>query len=139
MVTASLTCARIFPGLTTVKLKADIFDGPQIPLLIRDPEFENSMNEVELEAWKAFVLVVKNFLGNNKSRNFAELVNNMLTAFRNLGCNMSVKMHYLFSHMDRFPENLGSMSDEQGWGDIASGSKRDGGQVSGSLGRSHDG
>ena len=24
------------------------------------------------------------------------------------------KIHYLFSHMDRFPENLGAMSDEQG-------------------------
>ena len=103
-----------FPGLTIEKLKAGIFDGPQLCKLIRDPEFENSMNEVELEAWKAFVLVVKNFLGNNKARNYAELVANMLTAFRNLGCNMSIKMHYLFSHMDRFPENLGSMSDEQG-------------------------
>ena len=48
------------------------------------------MNEVELEAWNEFVLVVKNFLGNNKDRNYAELVNNMLTAFRNLGCNMIV-------------------------------------------------
>ena len=103
-----------FPGLTMEKLKAGIFDGPQIRQLIRDPEFENSMNEVELEAWKAFVLVVKNFLGNNKARNYAELVNNMLTAFRNLGCNMSVKMNYLFLHMNRFPENLGSMSDERG-------------------------
>ena len=100
-----------FPGLTMEKLKAGIFDSSQIRQLIRDPEFENSMNEVELEAWKAFALVVKNFLGNNKARNYAKLVNNMLTAFRNLGCNMSVKMHYLFSHMDRFPENLGSMSD----------------------------
>ena len=72
------------------------------------------MNEVELEGWKAFVLVVNNFLGNNMARNYEELVNNMLTAFRNLGCNMSVKMHYQFSHMDRFSENLGSMSDEQG-------------------------
>ena len=72
------------------------------------------MNEVELEAWKAFVLVVKNVLGNNKARNYAELVANMLIALRNPGCNMSIKMHYLFSHMDRFPENLGSMSDEQG-------------------------
>ena len=72
------------------------------------------MKEVELEAWKAFVLVVKNFLGNNKARNYTELVNNMLTAFRNLGCNMSIKMHYLFSHMDRFPENLGLKSDELG-------------------------
>ncbi|CAM1301858.1 Uncharacterised protein r2_g1166 [Pycnogonum litorale] len=96
------------------KLKADIFDGPQTRQLIRNPEFENSMNEVELEAWKAFVLVVKNFLGNNKAGNYTELVTNMLTAFRNLGCNMSIKMHYLESHMDRFPENLGSMSDKQG-------------------------
>lgn len=49
-----------FPGLTIEKLKAGIFDCSQIRQLIRDPEFENSMNEVELEAWKAFVLVVKN-------------------------------------------------------------------------------
>ena len=37
-----------------------------------------------------------------------------LITFRNLGCKMSVKMHNLFSLMDRFPENPGSMSDEQG-------------------------
>ena len=102
-----------FPGLTMEKLKAGIFDGPQIRQLIRDPEFENSMNENELEAWKAFVLVVKNFLGKNNARNYAELVNNMLAAFRNLGCNMTVKMHYLFPDLDRLSENLGSMSDEQ--------------------------
>ena len=96
------------------------------------------MNGVELEAWKAFVLVVKNFLGNNNARNYAEQVNNMLTAFRNLGCNMGIKLHYLFSHMDRFPENLGSMSDEQG-GEISSGPERDGDQVSELLGRSQDG
>ena len=55
-----------FPGLTMEKLKAGIFDSPQIRLIIRDPEFEKSMNEVELEAWKIFVLAVKKFLGNNK-------------------------------------------------------------------------
>ena len=65
---------QAFPRLTMEKLKAGIFDGPQIRLLIRDPEFENSMNEVELEVWKAFVLAVKNFLGIIKARNFAELV-----------------------------------------------------------------
>ena len=101
---------QTFPGLTLEKLKAGIFDGPQIRQLIRDPEFENSMNEVELEVWMAFFRVVKNFLGNNEARNYAELVNYMLTFFRNLG----VKMHNLFSHMDQFPENLGSMSDDQG-------------------------
>ena len=81
-----------FPGLTKEKLKAGMLDSPQIRRFSRDLEFKNSMNKVELEAWKAHVLVVKNFLGNNKARNYAELVNKMLTVFRNLGCNMSVKM-----------------------------------------------
>ena len=95
-------------------LKAGIFDGPQIRELIRDAKLGNSINKVKLEEWKAFVLVVKNFLGNNKDSNYTELVTNSLTDYRNLGCNMSIKMHYLFSPMDRFPEDLVSMSDEQG-------------------------
>ena len=119
------------------KLKAGIFDGLQIRLLIRDPEFENSMNQVELEAWKAFVLVVKNFLGNNKARNYAELVNNMLSAFRNMGCNMSIKMHYLFSHMDQVSWEPG-FNEWRAGGEIPSGPERDGDQVSVSLGCSHD-
>lgn len=102
------------PGLTTEKLKAGISDGPQICQLIKDPDFENAMNEVELEPWKAFVRVMKNFLDNNKARNYDELVTNMIPASRNLGCNMSIKKHYLFSHMDRFLDSLGSMNDEQG-------------------------
>jgi len=27
---------------------------------------------------------------------------------------MSIKVHYLHSHLDRFPENLGDFSEEQG-------------------------
>ena len=27
---------------------------------------------------------------------------------------MSIKMHFLFSHLDQFPPNLGDVSDEQG-------------------------
>ena len=38
----------------------------------------------------------------------------MLFAFRDLGCKMSIKVHLLFSHLDKFPENLGTVSDEQG-------------------------
>lgn len=41
------------------------------------------MNEVEQEAWKAIVLVVKKAHRINKSMNDAELVN-MLTALRTL-------------------------------------------------------
>ena len=38
----------------------------------------------------------------------------MLSVFRDLGCKMRIKVHFLFSHLDKFPDNLGAVSDEQG-------------------------
>ncbi|GBN26612.1 hypothetical protein AVEN_90943-1 [Araneus ventricosus] len=38
----------------------------------------------------------------------------MLTAYDAQGCNMSLKVHFLHSHIDFFPENLGAYSEEQG-------------------------
>lgn len=103
-----------FPGLSMEKLKAGIFDGPQIRQLIKDKDFTNSMNNLESAAWKSFVKVVKHFLGNEKAKNYVELVQDLLNNFKNLGCNMSIKVHYLHSHLEKFPENLGSCSEEQG-------------------------
>ena len=31
-----------------------------------------------------------------------------------MGCNMSLKLHFLHSHLYFFPENLGDLSDEHG-------------------------
>lgn len=101
-------------ALSIEKIKAGIFDGPQIRQLMNDPLFERSMNEEEQRAWSSFVLVIKGFLGNYKADNYEQLVNNMLDNFNHLGCNMSIKLHYLHSHLDRFPENLGDFSEEQG-------------------------
>ena len=103
-----------FTNLSNEKLKARIFDGPQIRQLMRDQKFCDSMNEVELAAWLSFAEVVKNFLGNYRAVNYKETVNNMLGNFTILGINMSIKVHFLHSHLDRFPENLGDVSDEQG-------------------------
>jgi hypothetical protein len=38
----------------------------------------------------------------------------MLDSFKDLGCNMSLKLHFLHPHLDYFPENLGSLSEGQG-------------------------
>ena len=105
---------RSFPVLSDEKLKAGVFDGPQIRTLIRDKEFVKSMNAIESAAWNSFVEVVQNFLGNHKASNYKQLVMHMLKCFEKLGANMSIKLHYLFSHLDRFPQNLGDFSDEQG-------------------------
>ena len=55
-----------FPGLTIEKLKAGIFDGPQIRKLINDANFCNFMNPAELSACTAFTNVVKFFLGKQR-------------------------------------------------------------------------
>ena len=69
------------------------------------------MTELEFSAWNSFGLVVKNFLGNFKAENYKELVENKLSNFRDIGANMSIKIHYLFSHLDCFPTNLGDYSE----------------------------
>ncbi|CAK8691493.1 unnamed protein product [Clavelina lepadiformis] len=97
-----------FPALSNEKLKAGIFDGPKIRQLMKDKKFIKTMNQDEKEGWVAFSQVVSNFLGNTKSPDYKELVNRLLCSFPKLGCNMSVKVHFLHSHLNYFPENLGS-------------------------------
>lgn len=103
-----------FPQLSVEKVKAGVFDGPQIRMLMRDEQFLQSMRRVESNAWNAFADVVSNFLGSTKSENYEHLVGLLLQSFQELGCNMSVKVHFLHSHLNYFPENLGAVSEEQG-------------------------
>ena len=105
---------RFFPGLSLEKLKAGIFDGLQIRKLISDPNFAKNMTDVEFSAWSSFVSLVKNFLGNHKALNYVELVENMLIKYQEMKANMSIKVHFLHSHLDRFPKNLGNFLEEQG-------------------------
>lgn len=103
-----------FPTLSEAKLKEGIFVGPQIRNLKSDRLFQNTMTQDESEAWSSFVEVIDDFLGNNKSPNYKEIVAKMVQNYKKLGCNMSVKLHFLDSHVDYFPENLGAVSEEQG-------------------------
>ena len=68
----------------------------------------------EKAAWQIFKSVCENFLGNKKSENYKELVEEMLKNLKSLVCLMSYKMHFLHSHLDYFPSNLGDFSEEQG-------------------------
>ena len=57
------------------------------------------------------VKLFQNFLVTTRIQ---KIVGDMLEAYKELGCNMSMKMHFLFSHLDYFPENLGFLSEEHG-------------------------
>jgi len=43
-----------------------------------------------------------------------ELIEDILSLYHKLGCNMSLKKHMLHSHLDFFPDNCGMVSDEHG-------------------------
>ncbi|KYM93378.1 hypothetical protein ALC62_16020 [Cyphomyrmex costatus] len=105
---------QIFPKYSDAKIKEGVFDGPQIRKLFRDPDFIKTMNNREKAAWQSFQAVAENFLGNKKSPQYKELVAKMIQNYEKQGCLMNLKLHFLFSHLDEFPENLGHFSEEQG-------------------------
>ena len=106
--------ASNFPHLSDAKVKEGIFNGPQIRKLLKDRNFEQTMNAVELAAWISMRDVMTKFLGNVKDEQYETIVKTMLNHMKELGCRMSLKLHFLHSHLDHFPENLGAVSEKMG-------------------------
>jgi hypothetical protein len=85
------------------KLQKGAFVGPQIRRLFRDVMFNSVLQGYEKKASDAFRLVLTNFLGNIRAENYKELTEDM-SLYHRLGCNMSLKMHMLHSHLNFFPK-----------------------------------
>jgi len=96
-----------FPNVSDAKIKEGIFIGPQIRELMQDKQFDEELNETERNAWLSFKRICKDFLGNHKAANYQNFVQGLLTSYRAMGCNMNLKIHFLESHLDFFPKNLG--------------------------------
>ena len=86
--------------------------GPEICKLFRDDMFNNLLQGDEKKAWDAFRLVSAKFLRNIRADNYKELIEDMLSLYHKLGCNMSLKIHMLHSHLDFFLDNCSKVSDE---------------------------
>ena len=96
------------------KIKEGMFMGPQIRQLMQDKQFDEDLNETERNAGLSFKRICKDYLGNHKAANYQDVVQDLLTSYKAMGCNMSLKIHFLESHLEFFPENLGEVSDEHG-------------------------
>ena len=104
---------QMFPRISQAKLKEEIFVGPQIRKVFENPEFEKALNTLKLQAWHAFKWICSNFLKNFKPPLY-QGVSELLAVCKEMGCRMSLEMHFLCSHLEFFSENLGAVSDEQG-------------------------
>jgi len=58
--------------------------------------------------------ITTNFLGNLKARNYLDIVADLVKSYNAVGCNTSRKVNFVDSHLDCFPENLRSVSNEHG-------------------------
>jgi hypothetical protein len=81
--------------------------GPQDRKLFREDMFNNLLQDDEKTVWDSFRLVSNNFLENIEVENYKELIEEMLSFYHKVGCNVSLKIHMLHSHLDFFPVNCG--------------------------------
>ncbi|CAF4947727.1 unnamed protein product [Pieris macdunnoughi] len=82
--------------------------------ILADEKFPTLLNRTQKASWNSFKAVVSGFLGNNKAENYEKLVEDMLTNFKAMGCRMSLKVHMLHAHLDKFKNNMGAYSEDQG-------------------------
>jgi hypothetical protein len=62
------------------------------------------LNEVELAASTTFKYVCGNFLGNNKLENYQKIVERLSRSYEAIGFDVSLKIRFLQSHLDFFPQ-----------------------------------
>ena len=97
----------VFPGLSAAKPKEGIFVRPRIREVLKDTDFEELLNLKEPKAWEAFKSVCSGFLGNTSVPDYQASIEKLLKYYEDRGCRMSLKIHFLHSHLNFFPPNLG--------------------------------
>lgn len=90
-----------------------MFVGPDIRKLMQSEEFSRSLPEQHLIAWDSMKAIFNGFLGKNRAENYNVLVRDLMDAFNTIDVRMSLKIHFLHHHIDRFERQLPTESDEQ--------------------------
>lgn len=76
-------------------------------------EFDDLLIDYEYIAWKGIKAVAQNFLGENRSKNYTDLIGDILEAFNYIGATMPIEVHFLHRHLDYLCKILASEPDTQ--------------------------
>ena len=99
---AFVSLAEKFPSLSQTKFKGGVFIGPQIRKIVLDETFITQLKRKEKLAFESFKKVCDNFLGNHRSGDCVQVVNDLLGHYHDMGCSMFLKVHVLHPHLDFF-------------------------------------
>ncbi|GBO23367.1 hypothetical protein AVEN_52494-1 [Araneus ventricosus] len=104
-------CSK-FPKLSEAKLKEGVFASPDIRKLLSDSLFSETMGTRRKKRGTLLRMQCIVF-EDTKDLVCKTIVQRMLAAYEAQGCKMSLKVHFLHSHIVCFPENLEAYSEEQ--------------------------
>jgi len=58
-------------------------------------KFDEDLNGNERNAWLSFKRICNYFVGNHKAANYRNVVQDLLTSYKAMGCNINLKIHFL--------------------------------------------
>jgi hypothetical protein len=62
---------------------------------MQDKQSDEDLNETERNTWLSFNRISKYFLRNYKAVNYQNAVQELLSSYKAMGCDMSLKIHFL--------------------------------------------
>ena len=84
----------LFPKFPEAKVKAGIFIGLQMKVIIECDNFAKLLSRTEQAAWESFVAVVHGFLGNHKAENYVQLVQTLIKIMLKLDAEVSESSYF---------------------------------------------
>ena len=95
----------MFPSIPEAKVNGGILVRQEIRTRLASEELKEQMSDLERNAWQAFKLIAEGFLGNHRRNDYAMVVSNLIISYEKLCCRISLKLHFLHSHLDFFRDN----------------------------------
>ena len=102
---------KILPGLSETKLNEDVLNGSHIRAILKDCNFKSTLNKKK-RAWSAFKAVSTGFWDNATDLENKKIIKKFILKHWGVTC---LKIHFLHSHSDFFPPNLGAVSVDSIW------------------------
>lgn len=93
--------------------KEKSIQGNQVRKLLNDKKFVPQLRPEDRQMWRDFRAVCDGFLCGKRLPNHAALVKNLMRELKGNKVGMTLKIHWLHSHLDRFAESNSDFSDEQ--------------------------
>lgn len=98
------------PRKSDAQIKEGVFVALQVRELIQHVKPKDQLSEMEKAALKSLKNDTTSVLGNHTAENYRDMLAYLVQSCKAMGYNMSLNVHFSDSHLNFFPEKLGTVS-----------------------------